>query len=154
DSRYVLLWDQLRLTDQPQRLSVVELGWIQLFDGERTVRDIQAEAMRQMGGQALPLELFQALLHRLDEALYLDGPRYRERLASPIREPSCLGSYEPEPDRLRRQLERYFTCPAGPGLPNFDRGLKIEDRESRNGNSASAIGHRQSAIGNGSLRGA
>jgi AmmeMemoRadiSam system protein B len=75
--------------------------------------------MHQMGGQLLPLELFVSLIDRMDKALYLDGPRYRERLAHPIREPSCIGCYEADPDRLRRQLERLFTCPAGPGLPKI-----------------------------------
>ena len=33
DPRYVLLWDQLRLSDHPCRLSLLELEWVQLFDG-------------------------------------------------------------------------------------------------------------------------
>lgn len=117
DPGYCFLWDQLRLTDRPQRLSVVELEWAQLFDGARTLREVQAEAMRRDGGQLLPLQIFAALAQRLEQALFLDGPRYRARLASPIREPSCIGCYEAEPERLRRQLARLFTCPGGPGLP-------------------------------------
>jgi hypothetical protein len=73
--------------------------------------------MRSLGGQLLPFDLFVSLSHRLEEALFLDGPKYRERLASPVREPSCIGCYEGDPDRLRRQLHHLFTGPGGPGLP-------------------------------------
>jgi AmmeMemoRadiSam system protein B len=117
DPRYILLWDQFRISHLPQRLSLLEFGWLQMFDGRRTLRDIQAEAMRQVGGQLLPLEVFSRLVTRLDDALLLDGPRLREFLAAPVREPSCLGCYAPEPDALRRQLERLFTGPGGPGMP-------------------------------------
>lgn len=34
-----------------------------------------------------------------------------------VREPSCLGCYEPEPGALRRQLQRLFMGRGGPGLP-------------------------------------
>src|SRR5689334_14422396 len=109
DSRYVFLWDQLRLSSAQERVTLVELEWVQLFDGTRTLRDVHVEAMAGLGGQLLPLEVFAALLRRLEEAMFLDGPKYRERLASPVREPSCIGCYDGEPGRLRRQLERLFT---------------------------------------------
>jgi AmmeMemoRadiSam system protein B len=115
DPHYFFLWDQLRLSDRPQRLSALELECVQLFDGRRTLSDVQVETMRR--GVLLPLDTFAALAQRLERALFLDGPRFRERLASPVREPSCIGCYEGDSDRLRRQLERLFTCPGGPGLP-------------------------------------
>jgi AmmeMemoRadiSam system protein B len=118
DPRYVFVFDQFRISNRPQRFSLAEFGWLQMFDGRRTLRDIQAEAIRQVGGQLLPLEVFSRLVARLDDALLLDGPRLREFLASPVREPSCLGCYAAEPDALGRQLERLFTGPNGPGLPN------------------------------------
>jgi len=117
DPRYVILWDQLGLNNKPQRMTLAEAQWLRLFDGRRSLRDIQVEAMRQASGQLLPLELFAALVQKLDEALFLEGPRFRERTANPIREPSCLGSYEADPDALRQQLRRLFTSPKGPGLP-------------------------------------
>jgi AmmeMemoRadiSam system protein B len=117
DPRYVILWDQLRISNRLQRLSLLELGWVRLFDGERTLRDVQAEAMRQVGGQLLPLEAFAALVKRLDDALFLEGPRFRARLDGPVREPSCIGCYEAEPEALRRQLRACFTASSGPGLP-------------------------------------
>jgi MEMO1 family protein len=117
DPKYVILCDRLRLSARHQRLTWLELTWLGLFDGKRDLRAIQAEAMRQQGNQLLPIDLFQSLVDRLDEALFLESPRFRERLAEPIREPSCIGCYPAKPDLLRRQLEQYFTDPRGPGLP-------------------------------------
>jgi hypothetical protein len=121
DPRYVFIWDRLNLADGPRRVTVREFTWVQLCDGRRTVRDIQLEAMRQAGGQLLPFELFLGLVEQLDEALFLDSPRFRARLADPVREPACLGCYEAEPEALRRQLARLFTGPTGPGLPGEPR---------------------------------
>jgi AmmeMemoRadiSam system protein B len=114
---YVLVWDELRLNPQIHRLSLVEFAWVQMFDGRRTLRDIQAEAMRQVNGQLLTLDLFTKLVEKLDEALFLESPRFRQRLAGPVREPSCLGCYAAQPDLLRRQLRQLFTDRRGPGLP-------------------------------------
>ncbi len=115
--RRLVIWDQLRLSDCTLRLSALELSWVQLFDGTRTLREVQAEAMRQVGGQLIPLEIFGRLAEALEEALFLDSPRFREKADGSIRPPACLGSYEPEAGPLRRQLERLFKNKKGPGLP-------------------------------------
>jgi AmmeMemoRadiSam system protein B len=115
--RHFVIWDQLRLSENTVRLTALELEWVQLFDGTRTLRDVQAEAMRLVGGQLIPLDVFGRLVTALDGALFLDGPRFREQADAPIRPPACLASYEPEPGPLRRQLERLFQGPNGPGLP-------------------------------------
>jgi AmmeMemoRadiSam system protein B len=96
---------------------MLEFSWIQMFDGRRSLRDIQAEAMRKVGGRLLSLSLFTTLVEKLDEALLLDSPRYRERMSGPIREPSCIGCYAAQPNDLRRQLEALFADKHGPGLP-------------------------------------
>ena len=57
----------------------------------------------------------------LDEALFLDGPRFRERVNHPVRPPSCIGGYEEDPDDLRQQLHDLFTDPNGAGLPGDPR---------------------------------
>src|SRR5207248_1205161 len=75
------------------------------------------EVMRQSGGELIPLETFTRLIDRLDQALLLDGPRFRAVADNPVREPRCIGCYEGEPAALRRQLEGLFTGPKGPGLP-------------------------------------
>jgi AmmeMemoRadiSam system protein B len=118
DSTRIIIWDQLRISQQQQRLTDVEFDVVQLFDGQRTLRDIQAEAVRQ-AGILMPLETFADLARRLDEALFLDGPRFRALLDSPVREPSCIGCYKGDPEALRRQLRQIFT--GGPGLPGEPR---------------------------------
>jgi AmmeMemoRadiSam system protein B len=117
DPRFFVVWDQRRISKHRQRLSLLEFVSVQLFDGQRTMRDIQAEVMRKAGGQLVPMNFLAELVDKLDRALFLDGPRFRERLTSPVREPSCIGCYDAQPDALRRQLERLFTGPKGPGLP-------------------------------------
>jgi AmmeMemoRadiSam system protein B len=117
DPRYILVWDEWRLSNRIQRLNLLEFAWMQLFDGQRTLRDIQAEATRVVGGRQLAPELFTSLIARLDEALFLESPRFRQRLNGSVREPSCLGCYAAEPDALRCQIRQFFIDPRGPGLP-------------------------------------
>jgi AmmeMemoRadiSam system protein B len=117
----------LRIGKKPERLNVLEFISVQMFDGQHSLRDIQAEAMRRVGGTFLPLDWFAALVQKLDEALFLDGPRFQARLECPVREPACLGSYEPEPAALRGQLNGLFTRPGAPGRPGqaaFDGRLR------------------------------
>jgi AmmeMemoRadiSam system protein B len=111
------VWDQLGLSRVRPRLSPVEFQCLELLDGRHSVRDIQNQVMRQMGGVLLPLEMFVRLVQQLDEALFLEGPRFLQAVGGPVREPRCIGCYEGEPAALRRQLEQLFTGPGGPGLP-------------------------------------
>ena len=117
DPRYVVIWDRSGLSRAHCRVTVREFVWLQLFDGKRTLREIQCEVMRQGDGQLLPLDAFTALAEKMDGAFFLDGPRFRQLLAGPVREPSCIGCYEAEPDALRRQLAGLFTGPGGPACP-------------------------------------
>jgi AmmeMemoRadiSam system protein B len=117
DSLHYLVWDQLRVSDAVLRLTTLELEWLRLFDGEHTLRDIQAEAIRAIEGQLIPLEVFERLAGALDEALFLDGPRFRQAADGPLRTPCCVHHYESSPGALRRLIERQFTGPDGPGLP-------------------------------------
>jgi hypothetical protein len=118
DPRYFILWDKLGLAHEPIRVRAAEFVWLQQFNGCRSLRDIQAQAMLELGGQLISLDLFTALVERLEEGLFLDGPRFRAKLAEPIRQPSCIGCYPPKPAAVRRQLKKYFTDGEGPGLPN------------------------------------
>ncbi len=117
DPNLVHVWDRLGLSQAPVRLTLLEFLAFQMFDGERTLRDIQSEAIRLVGGQIVPLEFFIQLVERMEEVRFLDGPRFRELLQGPVREPSCIGCYEAEPEALRRQIRRLFTGSKGPGLP-------------------------------------
>jgi AmmeMemoRadiSam system protein B len=117
EGRHYVLYDQLRLSDRYLRLTALELDFIQLFDGERTLREVQELAIRRIGGHLIPLDVFTRLVSSLEEALFLDGPRFRERAGGPVRAPSCIGCYEGEPTALRRQLKRLFTGTGASGLP-------------------------------------
>jgi AmmeMemoRadiSam system protein B len=116
DPRYYFVWDKLRLADGPRRFSREQFAWMQLLDGQRSLAEIQA-SVAQVSGIVFGLERFQELVATLDEALFLDSPRFRARLDEPIRRPSCIGCYEGEPAALRRQLRKLFTHPRGSGLP-------------------------------------
>jgi len=118
DPRFVIVWDQLRIATEPQRLSALEFMWLRFFDGKRTLRDIQAEAVRHLNGELISLDFFQALVERLDLALFLDGPRFKERLSHPVREPSCVGCYPGDPEGLRSYLRHLFVGLGGSGLPS------------------------------------
>jgi AmmeMemoRadiSam system protein B len=117
DPRFVIVWDQFGLAEEPLRVRIGEFLWMQEFNGRRSLRDIQADAMSEAGGQLIPLDVFTSLAERLEAGLYLEGPRFRAKLADPIRPPSCLGCYEADPDALREQLRQCFAAGDGPGLP-------------------------------------
>src|SRR5262245_55470660 len=106
--RYVV-WDRLQFNRRKLEVSEVELSWLKLFDGSRSLRDIQADAVRLAGGVLVPLDAFEQLTGRLDAVLFLD---------TPVRPPHCAGIvYDEDPEGLRRQLRRLFTGPGGPGMP-------------------------------------
>jgi len=121
DERYVYVWDRLRISPEPRRLTRLEFLWLQMFDGERTLREIQADSMSRLNHQLLSFDALVRFAERMETALFLDGPGFRGRVDNPIRRPSCIGAYEEAPDALRRQLQRLFTGPNGPGMPREPR---------------------------------
>jgi AmmeMemoRadiSam system protein B len=116
DPLHGYLVDHLRQCPEAVRLALPECSWLPLFDGQRTLREIEAAAGRPKGA-LVPLNQLAALTDRLDEALLLEGPRWQKHLDHPEREPSCIGCYEADPDKLRLQVEDLFTRSGGPGLP-------------------------------------
>ena len=97
----IILSDQLGLGRQPQRLNVLEFSSVQLFNGRNTLREIQAETMRQLGGVLLPLDFFVSLVERLDAALQ-PRPRaglYRHLCAGTRRRPPSFGKVVHRPSR-------------------------------------------------------
>jgi MEMO1 family protein len=113
----IIIFDQLRVSRQMIRLTASEFAWLQWLDGTNTLRDVQSAAMRNGGGLLVPIEPLAALVERLDAALFLDNPRFAERLSGPVREPSCIGCYPADPDELGVMLDGLFTVEGGPGLP-------------------------------------
>src|SRR5205823_9219918 len=81
------------------------------------LREIQAAAMGKVGGALLRLDRFLDLARRLDDALLLEGPRWRQHSEHPVREPACIGCYSGDAAVLDEQLRDMFTRPKGPGLP-------------------------------------
>ena len=92
----------------PVALTARELVLAQLFDGERTWREIQTAAQGELGGELITVETIRTVASRLEEAGFLDGP---------IRRPSCLGSYPSNPRKLRLLLDELFSGPGGAGKP-------------------------------------
>ena len=96
---------------------------VSLFDGRHSILDIQAEYMRRFG-EFLYTEKLQEIVNQLDEALYLEGERFKDALRqkeenfrkAPLRDPLFAGkSYEGDPNGLRAQLKGYFEGTNGPG---------------------------------------
>lgn len=116
-TRHFLLWDQLRLSESVLRLTAHELQWVQLFDGRRTLSDIQMVATQLAGGTPIPLDAIGRLAERLAAALFLDGPAFQARINHSVRAPSCTGSYGTDPAAVRSLLDGLFKGPGGSGLP-------------------------------------
>ncbi len=133
DLRFVWLYDVARVSRQTMRVRREVVGILELFDGTQTLRDVQIALMRHTGGELFPFGILEELAGKLDEVLFLEGPRLQEHLAdflrSPVREPACIGSYESDPAALRGQLRQLFTADQGPGLP----GERSPNSVERNG---------------------
>src|SRR5689334_12898268 len=75
-----LVLDQMRLCAGELEVTAQEWAWMQLLDGGRTLSDVHAEGIRQFEKTPLPLDDLQQLVARLDGALFLDSPRFRQHL--------------------------------------------------------------------------
>jgi AmmeMemoRadiSam system protein B len=120
DRRYVVIGDRLRQSRAQLRLSADAVPWLRLFDGRRTLPEIQAAVARLNGGQALGLDVFRRLVAELERARFLDGDWFRELLAGGVRPGVCFAPGA-DPEVLRRQMRRWFVDRGGPGLPGESR---------------------------------
>jgi AmmeMemoRadiSam system protein B len=121
DPGALYLWDPLRVAGPPVRVSRLDMVWLRLMTGERTLRDLQLDAMRMTGGLLVPLDAITALVARMDAARFLDSPRLHAFLGGPEREPACVGCYPEDPAAVRRLFDGLFTRPDGPGRPGEPR---------------------------------
>lgn len=112
----VIIVDQYRLGDAIE-LSHAMFEIVTLFDGRKTLKEIQAETAKMFEGQAVPMETLANLVRGLDMDYLLDTPRLRDKLNTPDRPPVCVGVYDADPDKARKQLKKLFTGTGGPGLP-------------------------------------
>jgi AmmeMemoRadiSam system protein B len=94
-----------------------------LFDGSRSIVDVQAEIMRQCGELVLRSQL-ESMVEVLDQHLFLEGPRVEAERArqrtdflDAATRPAFLAgrSYDAEPDALATALSGHFDAPEGPG---------------------------------------
>jgi AmmeMemoRadiSam system protein B len=97
---------------------------VSLFDGEHSLAEIR-DIVAARHGVALTESEVGAVAARLDEAGFLDSPRFaarRQRIeaeyaASPTRPAAHAGgAYAGEAAALRAQIEGFFRSPLGPGL--------------------------------------
>ena len=111
----VVLVDQFRLGG-PLMISRAAFDLIRLFDGEKTLAVLQTESAVLFGGEAVPLDTIANLVRGLEQEYFLESPRLLGRLTVADRPPACVGCYDADPDKARKQLKRLFTAPGGPGM--------------------------------------
>ncbi|MHB2016810.1 MAG: AmmeMemoRadiSam system protein B [Candidatus Xenobia bacterium] len=119
--RAFCLRDPVNYAPQPIFLPLASAYVLQLFDGVRTVEEIQAEFCR-LTSQILPRETLEKFILDLDARLYLDSDTFqaaRNRIDQDFRAASVRpmahagGAYEADGEALARRLEGYRTA-AGP----------------------------------------
>jgi len=125
--KMILLRDRIGYAKEQLAFSPPAVSIIAKMDGGNSLRDIQAEFMRETG-QLVHIEELSSLVQTLDEHLFLDTEKFREYAAgeiaafldSPVRKMRHAGqSYPREPEKLRSLLDSFFELEnGGPGLPN------------------------------------
>ncbi len=137
---YVCLQDPKNISERSLVLAPPTYYIVSLFNGKRSLLDIQADYMRQFG-EFLYTEKLQEVIAQLDENLFLESERFekaekeiedRFRLAT-VREAAFAGkSYEADPERLKIQLRDYFEGAGGPG--------RLEGRKESDGSKMRLVG--------------
>ncbi len=121
----VYLRDPLGYATQGLLLPLPAFFIASLLDGQHSIPDVQAAFARRFGELVLS-DTLSDLLTQLDRHYYLEGERFatleretRQRFAaSPTRALAHAGTcYSGDDDRLRAELDGFFTHPSGPGLP-------------------------------------
>jgi AmmeMemoRadiSam system protein B len=151
------LQDPLNVSEKALFLSTPLYFIVSLFDGRHSILDMQAAYMRRFG-ELLYTEKVHEIISQLEVALFLEGERFQEALRqkeedfkrASVREAVFAGkSYEADPDRLRAQLEGYFTGENGPGSlgekksENGLKGLIAPHIDFQRGGFCYAFGHRE-----------
>ncbi len=128
----IWLKDPLQLADKMVYVQRQGLPVLALLDGRHSLRDIQEQLTRQ-GGQLVFLDQISPILQALDEALLLDGSRFRQAFQQKVldyrkqsfRPSSHAGvSYSSDPEKLKQELNECFVRNGGPGLPDFFSGTE------------------------------
>ncbi len=117
DETVYVLRDPWKLSERQLILPLPGLLIAALFDGSRTLPEVQAEFTRQHGVE-VPLAKVKELRQALDEALLLEGPHLERAVAefreATVRPAACVGSYTDEREAAEF-LEAQWRRPGGPG---------------------------------------
>jgi AmmeMemoRadiSam system protein B len=135
EEQFIVLWDPTGLSQEKLVLPLNYFFIIQHFDGEHSLQEIGGLYLKRFGEFLMPNKVDQ-LVADLNEKLFLEGERaeaarrqaqneYRE---SPLRRAAFAGrSYEADGQKLKKQLEGFFTSKEGPDFkPSDNRGKKIK----------------------------
>jgi AmmeMemoRadiSam system protein B len=133
--QYIVLWDPTGLSAERLVLPLNYFYLFQHFDGEHSLDQICAEYLKRFGEFLMPDRL-QRLVTDLDAKLFLEGEKVeaakREAQAdyrnAQVRPAMFSGkSYEGDGEKLRAQLEGFYTSKEGPALkPSENKGKKIK----------------------------
>ena len=119
---FVLLQDPAGVVTQPVLVPFDGYAHVvRHFDGQLTLTEIQARALRDTGHFVAMKEL-EDLVRRLDEAMIIDGPAFAmfyQQYRQSGRRPAALAgrSYAATLRALRAQLEQLFVGNGGAGAP-------------------------------------
>ncbi len=120
-----LLRDPLGIAREQVVLPPASLALLQFFDGQHTVADIQRE-IAQSTGQEVPTEQIESFVIKMDQALFLDSPHFREQRQKMVAEYKELphrpaqfagDAYQKDPVSLLAELDNTYRSTGGPGLP-------------------------------------
>ncbi|MCC8180491.1 MAG: AmmeMemoRadiSam system protein B [Planctomycetes bacterium] len=139
---YYILYDRAGIA--PSRLLVSPLGLLAAgrLDGASSLLEVADRISREVGGGGVQCAEIEKVVAALDEALFLEGPRYHDYLSqavrdfavAPVRPAGSAGSaYEDDPIELAKQLDamlaeapepeqqvRTMTRPRGIISPHID----------------------------------
>jgi hypothetical protein len=121
DDGQLFLYDPRRIAGPPLPVTRRDLEAINLFTGRHTLAEIQSALALKFGPAFAPMDSLLALADRLDRGFFLNGPTFHAYLAGPVRRPSCIGCYPPDPADIHAQMRGLFTAPGGSGLPSGTR---------------------------------
>ncbi|MFC1883147.1 AmmeMemoRadiSam system protein B [Thermodesulfobacteriota bacterium] len=124
-TQFIMIRDHLGLVEEGKAVGPPLYQLMALLDGSRTLRDLQADLMRQRGGVLVSNDEVIEVINHLDDAFILDSERFRsakeemERAfaASKLRHCSHCGlSYPDDSAELKKWLDQILaagTEPAG-----------------------------------------
>lgn len=115
--RLIYLRDPEGISEQTIAVPIPAYYLITLFDGEHSVADLKGSFAEQFEGHEVTEEQIAELISQLDEACFLDSPRYaswkkaveQEFREADIRKAAHAGaSYPDDPAELRELIDSFF----------------------------------------------